>query len=100
MGGVGERILTAVLVTAIAAVAGSALIGADGVARLLQLRAQRQALGETAVDRMTENVRLRDSIDRLKDDPRHLEALARRELGLVRPDEIVYRSRRRSTGQP
>lgn len=95
MGGALERVLAAVIVTAILAVAGSAVVGGDGVARLVQLRSQRQALGEAAVARMAENSQLHDAIARLKADRGHLEDMARRELGLVRPDEIVYRFRPR-----
>ena len=42
---------------------------------------------------MQRNTRLRADITRLRTDDRYLEALARRQLGLVRPDETVYRFR-------
>ena len=72
----------------------SALIGEDGVAHLLRLRAERRALGDTAFGLLERNRRLRDAIARLKDDDVYLEGLARRQLGLVRPNELVYRFRR------
>jgi cell division protein FtsB len=37
------------------------------------------------------NAMLRERIHRLRHDDRHLEKLAREELGLVREGEIVYR---------
>src|SRR5262249_23661487 len=73
------------------AVAASALVGSDGVNRLLLLRAERQELGEAAVRRLQDNAALRAEIARLRSDPKYLEALARERLGLVRPDGMVYR---------
>jgi cell division protein FtsB len=79
------------LFVAIVTVAGSALLGSDGVTRLLHLRAERQELGQAAVLRLQENAALRAEIARLRADPTHLEGLARRRLGLVKPDEMAYR---------
>jgi cell division protein FtsB len=79
------------LVAAIAAVTGSALLGTDGVNRLLHLRAERQELGESAVRRLQSNAALREEITRLKSDRRYLEEFARKRLGLVQPNETVYR---------
>lgn len=78
------------LLVAIAAVAGSALLGGDGVNRLLHLRAERQELGEAAVRRIQGNAALREEIARLRSDRRYLEEIARKRLGLVQPDETVY----------
>ncbi|MCW5893502.1 MAG: septum formation initiator family protein [bacterium] len=75
----------------IAAVAWSVLFGADGISRLLDLQAKRQELGSATVERMQENDTLRNEIEKLRADASHLEALARRQLGLVRADEVVYR---------
>ena len=86
--------LTIVLLIAIVAVLGSLVLGHDGVPRLLGLRAERQRLGEQAVALLQQNAGLRDQIERLRTDDRFLEAMARRELGYVRPDEIVYRFHR------
>lgn len=79
------------LLAAIVTVTCSAILGSDGVTRLLHLRAERQELGEAAVRRLQENAALRAEIARLRTDPEHLEALARRRLGLLKPDEMVYR---------
>jgi cell division protein FtsB len=84
-------VLSAALTIAIVAVAWSVLFGADGISRLLDLQAKRQELGSATVLRMQENAGLREQIAKMREDSRHLEALARRQLGLVRADEIVYR---------
>ena len=88
------------LVLGIATVASSVLFGRNGVAQLLTLRAERQRLGQQAVALLEGNAALRDQIKRLKADDRFLESFARRELGLVRPDEIVYRFRRPAPPAP
>ena len=87
----GSAVLTIGLLVAIVTVAASALVGSDGVTRLLLLRGERQELGEAAVRRLQDNAALRAEIARLRSDPKYLEALARGRLGLVRPDEMVYR---------
>lgn len=38
-----------------------------------------------------DNSRLREEIEALKNDPLYIEKIARKELGLVRPGEIIYK---------
>jgi cell division protein FtsB len=67
-----------------------ALIGEKGLAETM--RARRQS-GEVAaaVDRLrVENARLRETIRRLHGDPGTIESIARRELGLIRPGEVLF----------
>ena len=90
----GAQVLNAALLLAIMGVAASALIGEHGVAHLVRLRAERRALGQTAFTLLQRNQRLRREIDRLRNDDLYLEELGRRQLGLVRPNEFVYRFRR------
>jgi len=85
--------LSAVLLLAIATVTASALVGEHGVPHLIRLRAERQELRRTAFALLEENARLHEELAHLKDDNLYLEQLARRQLGLVRPGEIVYRFR-------
>jgi cell division protein FtsB len=87
----GGKVLTWGLVAVIVTVAGSALFGDDGITRLVQLRALRQELGEAAMASLRENEGLRQQVQALRDDARVLEGQARRQLGLVRPNETVYR---------
>lgn len=92
--------MTIVLLLAMVAVVGSLLFGRDGAASLLALRAERQRLGEQAVALLQQNADLRDQIERLRTDDRFLESFARRELGFVRPDEVVYRFHRPAKATP
>ena len=92
--------LTLVLVLGIAAVTGSVLVGRNGVTQLLTLRGERQRLGQEAVALLERNAALRDEIQHLQSDDRYLESFARRELGLVRGDEVVYRFHRAPVAVP
>jgi cell division protein FtsB len=87
----GGQVLTAVLVATILGVTASLLHGAG---QLRQLRGERQQFGEQTVLLLKQNRALRDEAARLKQDDLYLESLARRELGLVRPNEVVYHFRR------
>ena len=79
------------LIAGIVAVAASAVFGSESLTRLIHLRAERQELGQAAVDRLQANAGLRAEIDRLRSDPQYLEALARKRLGVVKPDDLAYR---------
>ncbi len=67
-----------------------ALIGDRGL--MERLRAGRQFReAEAALERLRlENARLRDEARRLKDDPAAIESLARKDLGLLRPGEVLF----------
>jgi cell division protein FtsB len=86
--------LSVALLLAIVGVAASTLFGDHGVAHLLRLRAERRELGRIAFTLIQRNEELRDDVRKLRTDDHQLEVLARRQLGLVRPNELVYRLRR------
>jgi cell division protein FtsB len=94
----GGQTLTIGLLAVIVFALGSLLLAPGGIPNLLALRAERQRLGEQAVALLQQNAGLREQIQQLKTDDRFLEALARRELGMTRPDEVVYRFRRAPKG--
>ncbi len=94
----GVQALGGLMVLAIAGVTISALFGEHGTAHLLRLRAERRALTDNAFALMQRNTQLRSDIAHLRGDDRHLEGFARRQLGLVRPNETVYRFRRHTDG--
>jgi len=66
---------------------------ADCVRCLPALYEARQNLGvarRSLADLQQTNQRLRRDVKRLKDDPRAIEEVARRDLGLIRPGEVVF----------
>ena len=68
----------------------NSLIGDRGLMETLRTRRQYQEL-VTSIDRLKgENARLRDEARRLRSDPATIEALARQELGLIRPGEMLF----------
>ena len=93
----GGQTLT-ICIVVIGLVLASMLLAPSGIPNLLALRAERQRLGEQAVALLQQNAALREQIQQLKSDDRFLEGLARRELGMTRPGEVVYRFRRPPKG--
>jgi cell division protein FtsB len=70
-------------------VLADALFGDRGLARMLRVRRDyRQAAGALA-DLKNENAALREKMRRLNEDPDAIEAIAREDLGLIRPGEIL-----------
>jgi cell division protein FtsB len=68
----------------------NALVGERGLTETLRARKQHRDL-RTAIERLRgENVRLRDEVRRLDSDPGTIEALARQELGLIKPGEVLF----------
>ncbi len=69
---------------------GFALFGDRGVLRVYKAYLQKTELEEKIVALEKTNAELRREIDALRNDLKAIEAIARRELGMVRPDEQVY----------
>jgi cell division protein FtsB len=87
------RTIGAALLVVTLAVAGSAVFGRQGARHLARLCAERRQVAEATFTLLRTNAQLREEIDRLRHDELHLERLARRQLGLVRPGELVFRFR-------
>ena len=67
-----------------------ALVGDRGFLAMLKARQQYRTL-ETALTRSrAENAQLREEARELREDPKAIEAIARRELGLIRPGEKLF----------
>jgi len=65
--------------------------GERGLLHLWRLSEAKRKLDDKNFQLQRSNAMLRERIHRLRHDDRHLEKLAREELGLVREGEIVYR---------
>jgi cell division protein FtsB len=66
------------------------LVGDRGFLAILRARRQYDELSAAIERQKNDNVRLREEARRLREDPRAIEELARRELGLIRPGEKVF----------
>ena len=68
---------------------GEALIGEGGLVAMRRARNTQLRLDQRIVTLRAENDTLRDTVRRLQEDPRAIEDIARRELGLISPGEVV-----------
>lgn len=67
------------------------IVGERGALHLWRLRGQKAELDEQNYQLQKSNEELRLRIGRIRNDNRYLEKLAREELNLVRPGDVVYR---------
>ena len=67
------------------------VFGERGLLRIYHLNKDQQELQKKADTLRTENENLRREIEALKTNRRYLESIARKDFGLVRPNEIIYR---------
>jgi cell division protein FtsB len=85
-----RRTLQMLLVFVTVVLVINALVGERGLTETLRARKQHQEL-VSAIDRLkADNARLRDEARRLRSDPSTIEALARQELGLIKPGEMLF----------
>jgi cell division protein FtsB len=67
-----------------------ALVGDKGLLETMRARRQFDSVATALAATRQENARLREQIRRLKEDPASVEAIAREELGLIRPGEMLF----------
>ena len=67
-----------------------ALIGEKGLMQSMNARRQYRQLQASLEDLRHENAALREEMRRLNEDPATIESLARQDLGLIRPGEVVF----------
>lgn len=67
------------------------LVGGAGGEQLERMTAELDRTRAQIASRRSDNAELRRDIDALKNDPAAIEDIARRELGMVRPGEVVLR---------
>lgn len=66
------------------------VFGDKGLLRIYELKQDKGRIDSRLVDTRGENERLKREIVALKSDRRYLESIARKDLGLVRSDEVIY----------
>jgi cell division protein FtsB len=67
-----------------------ALIGEKGLVKSMQARQHYRAVAASLETLRRDNAKLRDEMRRLNEDPATIESVAREQLGLIRPGEIVF----------
>ena len=86
----GRRLLRPVLLFITLVIIVDAIAGEKGLLALLEARREYAALERSLARARAENAELRDAARRLREDPAAIEEAARRELGLIRPGEVLF----------
>jgi cell division protein FtsB len=86
----GRRGIRVALMFVTSALALNATLGERGLLETLRARREVTVLEASIRTLRVENGRLREQVRRLKEDPSTIEALARRELGLIERGEILF----------
>ena len=63
----------------------------NGLSDLFKLRSERERLVQENLRLKRENLTLYRTIDRLKNDPAYIESVARKELGMIRREEVIIK---------
>ena len=66
------------------------ILGDKGWVELRRLQHTQQALIKGNALLTQENSKMYDTIDRLQNDPEYIENIARRELGMIRSNELIF----------
>jgi cell division protein FtsB len=85
-----RKILNVLLGFATVVLLVDALVGEKGLMERMRARRHLQEQAAVVDALKSENARLRESARRLRDDPSAIEAVAREELGLIKPGEMLF----------
>ena len=85
-----RRTINFLLVFATVVLIVDAMVGEKGLLQTLKVRRQHQELAASVDALRRENAALRQTVTRLNEDPSTIESVAREELGLIRPGEVLF----------
>jgi len=88
--GTPKRAIPIWFVTLVVLLLGFAFFGERGVLQVYKAYLQKTELEAKISNLEQSNAEMRKEIDALRNDLKTIESIARRELGMVRPDELVY----------
>ena len=86
----GRRLLRHALVFITFVIVVDAIAGEKGLLALLEARRDYSALERSLERAREENAALRELARRLREDPSAIEEQARRQLGLIKPGEVLF----------
>lgn len=91
IGGLLRQYGRAILIVFVAALFVHDIFGTHGYLEMRRTKKQIEKV-QADLDRLNaENVRLADEVKELKTDPRKIESIARDELGLAKPGEVIIK---------
>lgn len=85
-----RRALRGLLILAAIVLVIDALFGDRGFIEMMRARQEHDQLAASIAGLKADNARLRDEARRLREEPEAVEELARKELGLARPGELLF----------
>jgi cell division protein FtsB len=85
-----RRTINLLLVFVTVVLVVDALVGEKGLMESMRARRQYREVAASLEAIRHENARLREEVRRLQEDPAAIEGVAREELGLIRPGEVVF----------
>jgi cell division protein FtsB len=86
----GRRAVHFLLLFITLVLVADALIGEKGLVESMRARRQYREVAASLESMRRENHKLREHVRRLRDDPGAIESLAREQLGLIRPGEVLF----------
>lgn len=86
----GRRMAHVLLLFVACVLVIDALVGDKGLLAMMQARKEHTQLSSEIARSRAENARLREEARRLREDPAAIEEIARRELGLIKPGEVMF----------
>lgn len=66
------------------------VFGERGLMRIYELKREKQRVEHNINQLTEENTKMRQTIEALRNDRDYIERIARQDLGLLKPDEVVY----------
>ena len=94
-----QNILLAFVILALSSLLLFVIFGENGLADLHLLKKERDSLLQRNAELARENLLLSREIERLKNDPKFLENIARQELGVVGKDELIFNLSKEQKGK-
>ncbi len=94
-----QSVLLAFVILAIFSLLFFIIFGENGLADLHLLKIERDVLLKQNAKLAKKNLDLYREIERLKGDPKYLESVARKELGVVGKDELIFKLKDKRKGK-
>lgn len=85
-----QKILLAFTIVGLFSLLLFIVIGENGLADLNMLKRERDNLLKENAELTQENLSICREIERLKYDPKYIENIARRDLGMIGKDEVIF----------
>jgi cell division protein FtsB len=94
-----QNILMAIVILSLFSLLLFIGFGENGLADLNLLQTERDSLLKKNEELVQKNLSLYREIERLKNDPKYVEDVARQELGVIGKDEIIFKIKKKRKGE-